>query len=272
MCRWLAYSGPPIHLDSLLLKPEHSLIRQSRRALQSNTPTNADGFGIGWFGERPEPGLFRDTLPAWNDENLKSVSEQIRSPLFFGHVRASTGTGTTRANCHPFRHGRWLFMHNGMIGGFERIRRAMALAIDPALYPRLQGTTDSEAFFYLLLTNGLERDPAAALARTVAQVLGLMAEAGVAEPFKMTAAISNGGSITALRYADDGAAPSLYYGCGAAPRDAAGAPVEAAGNAILILSEPLDGAEEQWVAVPESHLLVAGDGAIALTPFTPGTG
>ncbi len=120
MCRWLAYSGPPIYLDSLILRPEHSLIAQSRRAFMSASVTNGDGFGIGWYGERPEPGLFRDTRPAWNDDNLKSVSEQIRARLFFAHVCASTGTATTRDNCHRFRHGPWLFMHNGLIGGLSR--------------------------------------------------------------------------------------------------------------------------------------------------------
>ncbi len=57
--------------------------------------------------------------PAWSDENLTSFCAQVRSPLFFAHVRASTGTPTTRANCHPFAHGRFLFMHNGQVGGFS---------------------------------------------------------------------------------------------------------------------------------------------------------
>ena len=88
MCRWLAYCGSPIHLDSLILELENSLINQSRHALQSAAVTNGDGFGIGWYGDRPEPGLFRDFQPAWNDENLRSISSQIRSGLFFAHVRS----------------------------------------------------------------------------------------------------------------------------------------------------------------------------------------
>lgn len=267
MCRWLAYSGPPIYLDSLILKPEHSLVAQSRRAFMSASVTNGDGFGVGWYGERPEPGLLRDTLPAWNDENLKSVSEQIRSPLFFAHVRASTDSATTRDNCHPFRHGRWLFMHNGLIGGFEQVRRELALAIAPSLYPCLRGTTDSETFFYLLLGNGLEHDPGAAFVATVAQVMDAMITAGVRDPFKMAAAVSDGQTVTALRFASDGEAPSLFYGCGVTPRDHSGATREPAGNSVLILSEPLDHAEEQWIEVPDSHLLVAGDGGVAILPF-----
>ena len=160
-------------------------------------------------------------------------------------------------------------MHNGVIGGFDRVRRALTLAIDNALYTCLQGTTDSEAFFYLLLSNGLERDPIAAFERTVGQVLAALAEAGVEEPFKMTAAVSEGHAITALRFASDNEAPSLFYGCGVAPHDESGTPVGSAGASVLILSEPLDRREDQWIEVPECHVLVAGDGGIAIPPFTP---
>jgi len=125
MCRWLTYCGDPIYLDKVLFEPRNSLISQSLRARHSHVTTNGDGFGIGWYGERPTPGVYRDILPAWNDQNLKSLAHQIRSGLFLAHVRASTGTATSRANCHPFAHGKWLFMHNGQIGGYERIRRRL---------------------------------------------------------------------------------------------------------------------------------------------------
>jgi glutamine amidotransferase len=104
MCRWLAYAGPELLIERLLFAPSNSLIQQSLSAQQSIVPTNGDGFGLGWYGDQSLPGLFRDTLPAWNDANLRSISEQIRSRLFFAHVRASTGTSTSRENCHPFRH------------------------------------------------------------------------------------------------------------------------------------------------------------------------
>ena len=121
MCRWLAYSGPPLRLDAILFKPENSLIQQSLRAQRSRSVTNGDGFGVGWYSDEPGPGVFRDIHPAWNYENLRNLAEQIRARLFFAHVRASTGTTTSRSNCHPFRHGDWLFMHNGQIGSFEKV-------------------------------------------------------------------------------------------------------------------------------------------------------
>ncbi|HYF08743.1 MAG TPA: class II glutamine amidotransferase, partial [Acetobacteraceae bacterium] len=178
MCRWIAYAGPPLRMDTLLFRPENSLIRQSLHATRGVT-TNGDGFGLGWYGERSFPGLYRDILPAWNDANLRSLAEQVRARLFFAHVRASTGTATSRENCHPFAFEHLLFMHNGRIGGYDRIRRRLEALVDDAFYQHRRGTTDSEVFFLLALSNGLFDEPIPALARTLGQVRRVMAEAGI---------------------------------------------------------------------------------------------
>lgn len=243
MCRWLAYWGTPVYLDSLIFEPEHSLIQQSLRARKTDVITNGDGFGVGWYGERRTPGLYRDILPAWNDPNLKSLAHQVRSPLFFAHVRASTGTATSRANCHPFGYGSWLFMHNGQIGGYQRVRRTLESRLDDAHYAARLGTTDSELFFHLLFGFGLERDPLEALRRTVGLVTGEMWRAGVEEPLRLTAALTDGRQLVVIRFATDPQAPSLFW--------------SARGGTLLIVSEPLDGHAEAWNEVPEGHLLVA---------------
>src|SRR5262245_12533758 len=273
MCRWLAYTGRPVYLDTVLFKPEHSLISQSLRARKSHVTTNGDGFGVGWYRERAEPGLYRDYRPAWNDENLSSLAEQIDSRLFFAHVRASTGTATSRANCHPFRHGHWLFMHNGQIGGFDRVARDLDFMLAPRFYRARAGNTDSETFFFLLLTLGLEADPIGAIAAAVALVEGAMAANRVSEPLRLTCALTDGARIWALRYASDREAPTLYWGAAAGVRMADGqADSDEAGEdsrSLLILSEPLDRDLAHWHAVPNSHLLVAGDGEVAMRPFAP---
>ena len=268
MCRWLAYAGPPIFLDSLLLRPENSLARQSLSASESAHVVNADGFGIGWYGEREHPGLFKDVLPAWNDVNLLNLSEQIKSHLFFGHVRATTGTAVNRTNCHPFRHGKWLFMHNGEIGGFEKVRRTLAFAVAPELYHLIQGTTDSEVFFHLMLTFGLEDDPENAIRQAIRAIENAQQEAGVDEPFNMTIALTDGQTIWAVRHASKGRVPSLYVGVGAKPHDISDTITVTTGTAVIILSEPLDDDVSQWTAIDPDHMVVAGDGAISVTPFT----
>jgi glutamine amidotransferase len=269
MCRWLAYAGVPVFLDELLVKPENSLVRQSLAARHTQLKTQGDGFGLGWYGERGTPGLYRDVMPAWNDANLRELAEQTRSHLFLAHVRASTGAPPARINCHPFRVGDWLFMHNGQIGGYDRIRRELDMRIRPDLYDHRRGGTDSEAIFLLALGHGMDADPAGALALAVAEVEALIAEHGIAEPLSMTVAASDGRRLWAFRYASDGAAPSLFYSIGERfwdPRQGF-RPVPGEGS-VLVLSEPLDDAAEAWWReVPQGHALVAEGGEVELMPF-----
>ena len=153
MCRWLAYSGTPIRLEELLLKRDRSLIDQSLHARLGATTTNGDGFGVGWYQDGEPPRLYKSTNPAWSDRNLRELAAGVSSPLFFAHIRASTGTAVQETNSHPFRHGHWLWMHNGLIRDFQRVKRELALAVEDSLYPCIEGTTDSELMFYLALAS-----------------------------------------------------------------------------------------------------------------------
>ena len=47
-----------------------------------HTAVNADGFGLAWYGERPEPGLYRDVMPAWSDRLSES---DIRAVATYVH-------------------------------------------------------------------------------------------------------------------------------------------------------------------------------------------
>lgn len=242
MCRWIAYSGVPIFLGELIAEPENSLLMQSLHAREAKAETNGDGFGVGWYAHRPEPGHFREILPAWNDENLRSLAGQIRSPMFFAHIRASTGTATNRSNCHPFVEGKWMFMHNGQVGSYEKIRRQIEALIPDDLYSRRLGTTDSEAIFLATCGHGLNEDPFGAVCATVNDVLEIMDEANIDEPLRFTATFTDGEEIYAFRYSSDDLAPSLYH-C-------------KENDCLLIVSEPLDEGEHDWQAVPPGHAII----------------
>ena len=250
MCRFLAYLGEPVFLDELVCAPTHSLVHQSLHAAEAKCGTNGDGFGIGWYGERREPGLYRDVCPAWSDENLVNLCTQVRARAFFAHVRAATGTATTRANCHPFAHGRHLFMHNGQIGGYHRIKRRLEALIPDEFYDARRGSTDSEAIFLLALANGLAQDPIGAMEKTFAAVRELMQAARIAEPFRLTALLTDGRRLTAYRWACDGCPPSLYF-----RESEAG---------IVVVSEPIDGCREGWQVVPAGATLQAARGRPAV--------
>lgn len=268
MCRWLAYMGPPLEMAALVLRPKQSLVRQSISAHLGRTPVNGDGFGLAWWDARPEPGLFRDTLPAWNDANLKSLTEQISSPLFMAHVRASTGTETSRSNCHPFTFGEWAFMHNGQIGGWRFIRRALEAQIPDDLYQHRRGTTDTEALFLLAIAQGVLEEPNEGMARAVGIVCGLMEEAKTERAFRMSAALSNGKKLIAYRWSSDGQSPTLYTAC---DRTIGGFTDErdTLVDATIVLSEPLDDAQDSWGAIDDGKMLLATRDGLKHYPFAP---
>ena len=200
MCRWLAYTGSPLTMVDLLLKPKHSLIDQSLHSTMGAEPTNGDGFGIGWYGLGETPGVFHSVEPAWNDRNLRNLAAHISSPMVFAHIRASSGSAIQQTNCHPFRHGRWLWMHNGLIGEFHQLKREIVLAVDPSLYPEIEGSTDSEVFFHLALSMGLEDDPPGAVQRAVGLIEQIGARHGVDQPMQMTVATTDGTTLWVFRY------------------------------------------------------------------------
>src|SRR6516164_7318715 len=200
MCRWIAYRGETIALEHYVTTPAHSLISQSIQALESTASVNGDGFGLGWYGRHPEPALYREIRPAWSDENLRHLCRHLQSPLFFAHVRAATGTPTTRPNCHSFACGRWLFMHNGSIGGWSRLRRQVEALIPDELYLARIGTTDSEAIFLAIMGAGIE-SPVAATERILARLTDFVNQNGDGDRLRFTAALSNGRDLYAFRYA-----------------------------------------------------------------------
>jgi glutamine amidotransferase len=260
MCRRAAYIGAPIYLEDVISAPEQSLMRQSLHARESKTDTNGDGFGIAWYGARETPGVYHDVLPAWADHNLRSIAHQVRSHLFLAHVRASTGTATSRTNCHPFTVGPWAFMHNGQVGGYAGFRRHVDMMIDEACYAHRNGTTDSEALFLLALGQGLADDPKAALERATGRMEALSRASGATPHMRMTVAFTDGHTLYAARYASDDYAPSLYH------RRSSGS------DGWSVVSEPLERGSSDWSELPpDSFATVTADG-VKIEPFQPVAG
>jgi predicted glutamine amidotransferase len=274
MCRWLAYSGSPILIEELLYGPEHSLIDQSRHARMGVDTTNGDGFGVGWYSADTEtPAVFRSIEPAWNDRNLREVTAHVHSPLFLAHIRASTGTAVQQTNCHPFRRGEWLWVHNGLVRNFHLIKRDLALAVDESLYADMEGSADSEMLFYLALTFGLEDDPPTAVERMVGFVEEVGHRHGVEHPIQMTIGTTNGESMWAFRYSSERDSRSLFFSTDIRavremyperPRLQ-----EVSDETRIIVSEPLLDLPGAWNEVPESSYGVVQEGEDELRPFRP---
>ena len=230
-------------------------------------------FGVGWYGENGSPALYRGTQPAWNDGNLRDLSAHVRSGTIFAHIRSSTGTPVQTTNCHPFRHGKWLWMHNGLIADFPKVKRDLALAIAPELFPLIAGSTDSEVFFFLALTFGLETDPAGAVERAVGLIEQVGRAHGVKHPIQMTVATTDGDSIWAFRYSSVGQSRSLYYSTTVETlRDLyPDNPVfqTLSEETRLIVSEPLGELAGVWQEVPEASCGIIRPGQDELRSFTP---
>ncbi len=257
MCRLVAYVGNSIPLENIIVKPENSLLEQSQDAQEAKLAVNGDGFGIAWYDGPGAPGLYKDVLPAWSDANLPSICRMVKSELFIAHVRASTFGTTSRENCHPFTFDNWSFAHNGGIGNFALIRRKVENLLMDDHYNARRGCTDSELFFLLLLTNGLQQDAKLAIEKTIKQVTQLARDNNaLSSPIRLTGVISDGTRIFGFRHASDDKSPSLYLsGC-----------LDHGGRAIA--SEPLHDTSDAWQGITENQLVEVSKKGVRELPLS----
>jgi predicted glutamine amidotransferase len=274
MCRWMAWMGQSVLIEELLFKTQHGIVDQSLHSRMGAETTNGDGFGLGWYGAGDGPGIYHNVTPAWNDDNLREIAAHIESPLFMAHVRAAIGSPVQETNCHPFRRGRWLFVHNGYIADFHMIRRDLMLAIDPPRFADVQGSTDTEVVFHLALTLGLEDDPIGALERTIGLVEATASAHGVAAPVQGTFGVSDGTTLWAVRYASEGPARTLFASADVDtvkrlhPDNSRLAQLSEGDR--LIVSEPFADLPGVWTEVPEATAVtVHRGGAMEQRRFVP---
>jgi glutamine amidotransferase len=250
----MAWFGQPVLIDELLFQTKHGIVDQSLHARMGAEPTNGDGFGLGWYGEDGDPALYRSESPAWSDANLRELAAHVTSHAFVVHVRAAIGSPVQQTNCHPFRHGRWLFVHNGFVADFPHLRRDLMLALDPDRFAAVHGSTDTEVLFQLALTHGLEDDPVAALARTVGLVEETARRRGCDCMVQASFGVCDGTRLWAVRYATDGPPRSLFASADVAtvrrlyPDDSRLARLLPGDR--LIVSEPFSDLPGLWHEIP----------------------
>lgn len=274
MCRWIAYSGQPIFIDTLVAKPKNSLVSQSLNAKLSLRhdgtilATNGDGFGVGWYNLLNEPGLFKDAEPAWSNENLNEICSQTQAHIFMAHIRAASTGATQRANAHPFKFKNWLFQHNGYVSQFENIRRDLQFDIAPEFFPYLKGTTDSETFFLLALTYGLQDNPKTALERMIMRVERACRERNIPPRLVLSCALSDGQTLYTLRYASGGKSNSQFYSTHSHCMKSiqAGLPTLPE-NSVVVVSEPLDECAENWQEMPNDSFAIIENGEVSIMPL-----
>ena len=252
MCRLLGYLGSSIQLDRILIEPEHSLVVQSYKPQEMTSGLlNADGFGIGWYGSKPDslPYLYRNILPIWNDANLPPLARYIQSQCFLGYVRSATSNlSVDMINCQPFSHQNLVFIHNGFIDDFRAtLYRPIRNQLSDFAYQRIEGTTDSEHIFALIV-NELEADSnlslQQALNNTVINLAKLAKEDNI--EFSANMVLTDGKELAACRYASRKQSPSLYY-----LKDNS-----RFNDAVIVASEPLFYGD--WIDCPEASIISVG--------------
>jgi predicted glutamine amidotransferase len=275
VCRWNAYIGQPLLIGELMYRTKHGLIDQSLHSRMGAETTNGDGFGVGWYGvaDRSTPARYRSISPAWNDQNMRELADHVESPLFLAHIRAAVGSPVQQTNCHPFRYGRWLFVHNGLISDMHSLRRELLLEVDPSLFGDIAGSTDSELLFHLALTLGLEDDPLGAMERAVGLVERRAAAHGIDDPVQMTIGMSDGERLWAIRYSSQHRSRSLFVSEDVATLRELHPENERLqrlrDDDHVVVSEPFGDLPGAWHEVAESRGLVIADGAVERRPFTP---
>lgn len=276
MCRFVAYLGKKnITLERIIVGPSHSLVKQSKKAIEGITALNADGFGIGWYEENidNEPGLFKSIQPAWNDQNLKHIVNKIESTCFIGHVRASSIGHVNTLNCHPFSYKNILFAHNGTIEHFKAIRRTLLSEFSDNAFNAIQGQTDSEHLFTLFCDLLFKRkqetslknlaDNMIAAIRTITQ---LQKKINVQAYASLNIVLTNGKQILVTRYTShpDKVPNSLHYCIGDHVQKKIGSGLMHSidtthPTSILIASEPINEFTTQWQDVPPNSLLLCDE-------------
>ena len=256
MCRYAAYIGPPIPLSSLIYKPSNSLVHQATEAMKTPTRINADGFGVGWYvSESREPAVFKDISPVWNNRNLGEIADKIYSRSIAAHVRsAKSFDPVMRENCHPFRRGRLLWMHNGDIPGRARLTRQVGIEASDELLAMIRGNTDTEAaltLFLARLDTPFDEAPlevlAGAMEETVAQIAEWHRETDGSSPLELNFCLLTGREIVATRFAiARRTGPTLYWCAN---------PLDGDERSVLVASEPLF-ERGDWHEVPPGTMLV----------------
>jgi len=277
----MVYKGNPILMADCITRPSHSITKQSfdSRMLLTRSTLNGDGFGVGWYAPNVDfsPCVFTSATPAWNSVNLRRLAEKITSPLIFAHVRAATpGLPVGEMECHPFQYGRFMWMHNGAVAFFPRIKRRIQQTLSDPIFDSIMGSTDSEHCFAVFL-NQFEapqdtkreysvdelREKMLGTIRILSQLSEEQSahEAKPNSPSYLNFAMSDGQTVIVTRYATRGQRPaSLYFSSGTRfeciDNEYRVVQADRREQLVIIASEPLTMDDRDWLSVPANHMMV----------------
>jgi glutamine amidotransferase len=290
MCRVLAYLGEPLPIRNLLFDTDNGLVAQSYSPRMMNTFLNLAGFGMQAWDPASlhpeEPFTYRTTtLPSF-DRNLRFLSAKLAPTCVVAHVRGVTYSDeavVADTNLHPFRFpgARVILAHNGHLRQFARMRYSLLEHVRPDLAQRIEGTTDSEWIYALILSQlddpfGVPRtrELADATARALRILRNVRDAHGIDTSSPVNLCLGTGRAVVATRFSFDyGWYPpedemletdlpfvSMWYALGDNYAERGGAwqmmPADSP-RSVIIASEPLTADDSGWLEVPEYSMLIA---------------
>ena len=270
-------------MDKFLFQPKNSLINQSFHAQEIDEPLNGDGFGVGWYHKEiaQDPAVFVSIYPAWNNRNLRYMAPRIMSDCLVAHVRAASEGDVSESNCHPFHFKNFLMAHNGGIENFSRIKRSIHAKLSDQLFHWIQGQTDSEQLFALILDNLMKKDRIDAdtisqsFEEAISFLLEVMHEQKIDDPAYLNMVMTDGERLVALRYTSDKTAKplTLYYSEGSRYECQEGVcqmiPAKEGEKSVMVVSEKLTDIVDDWRMIPENNfILVYKDLSVKIRPVS----
>lgn len=211
MCRVLAYVGPEIPIESLLLEPENSLINQTLDP-ELHPLLQLAGWGFGAWSEhllKPEkPLLYRRPMAAFYDDNAVGIIPSLQASTLLAHVRAAAYDSKTvlaDENCHPFsmEDTPWILAQNGALPNWKTLQRELLPYCKDQYLQQMRGTTDTE-FLYVLLLSLLESDSDNDVQEAFEQMLNVVVKAmktlDLVELTKLKMALVAPGRIIGVNY------------------------------------------------------------------------
>lgn len=289
MCRALAYLGEPLSLRRVLFDTDSSLVQQTYHPRMMNTFLNLAGFGMAAWEPKSshpdEPFVYRATTLPGFDRNLRGLAGKLEPTCLLAHVRGVTfgeNELVDGSNLHPFRFPgtRLTLAHNGHLRDFRRMRYELVKHIHPDFAQRIEGTTDSE-WIYALVLSQLD-DPSGApetdeLEEAIVRALRVLREVRAREGIEVSSPVNlfatTGQSLVVTRFSFDyGWYPpedtmletdlpyvSLWYTAGGSyvEHDGETSMVGEEVRSLLIASEPLTVDGSTWLEVPEYSMISA---------------
>jgi glutamine amidotransferase len=235
---------------------------EARKSLKEQSHRNPHGWGIAWF-DGFKWDLYKEPQPLYKSSKAKELIKEVSGIIIISHVRYATYGEPKTGNTHPWLYKGYVFAHNGSI-----IDREKLLSLLSQNYKDLEGDTDSEVFFHLIIQE--TKNSGGSFIEGVRRAIAKINNNSISYS-SLNFVASDGRKLYALRYARKNLDYyTLYYL--KRPREdlkiekvsektaqLIKMKLEVGEKAVVVASEKLTEEEEKWDEIPNKHMLIVNE-------------